>query len=66
MMETITYFWLNYYDKDYYLERIPLDHCFVWPETDKLRLFLILDSTLICDNEYLESLENTAELIVYT
>ena len=32
-------------------------------ESDKLRLFLLLDGTLIHDNEYLESLENATELI---
>ena len=35
-------------------------------ESDKLRLFLLLDGTLIHDNEYLESLENATELIVGT
>ena len=35
-------------------------------ESDKLRLFLLLDGTLIHDNEYLESLENATELIVCT
>lgn len=31
-------------------------------ESDKLRLFLLLDGTLIHDNEYLESLENSTKL----
>ena len=35
-------------------------------ESDKLRLFLLLDGTLIHDNEYLESLENATELTVGT
>ena len=35
-------------------------------EADRLHLFLLSDGTRIDDNEYLESLENGAELIVCT
>ena len=35
-------------------------------ESDKLRLFLLLDGTLINYNEYLERFENATELIVRT
>ena len=35
-------------------------------EADRLHLFLLSDGTRIDDNEYLESLENGTELIVYT
>ena len=35
-------------------------------ESDKLRLILLLDGTLINDKEYLERFENATELIVRT
>ena len=35
-------------------------------EADRLHLFLLSDGTRIDDNEYLESLENSTELIVCT
>ena len=35
-------------------------------KADKLHVFLLSDGTRIDDNEYLESLENGTELIVYT
>ena len=35
-------------------------------EADRLHLFLFSDGTRIDDNEYLESLENSTELIVCT
>ena len=35
-------------------------------EADRLHLFLLSDGTRIDDNEYLESLENSRELIVCT
>ena len=34
--------------------------------TDRFHLFLLSDGTRIDDNEYLESLENGTELIVFT
>ena len=68
------YFWLNYCDKKH-IERIPvaaknIDHLFNLAseiiKVDRLHLFLLSDATRIDDNEYLESLENGAELIVCT
>ena len=68
------YFWLNYCDENH-IERIPvalknMDHLFNLAsqliEADRLHLFLFSDGTWIDDNEYLESLENCAELIVCT
>ena len=68
------YFWLNYYDKND-IERIPvavkdIDHLFNMAseriEADSLHLFLLSDGTRIDDNEYLEGLENGAELIACT
>ena len=68
------YFWLNYYDKND-IERIPvavkdIDHLFNMAseiiEADRLHLFLLSDGTRIDDNEYLEGLENGAELIACT
>ena len=35
-------------------------------EADRLHLFLLSDGIRVDDNEYLESLENAAELIVCT
>lgn len=35
-------------------------------EQDKICLFLDLDYTLIYENEYLESVENTKEFIAFT
>ena len=68
------YFWLNYCDKNH-IERIPIavkdiDHLFRLAseiiEADRFHLFLLSDGTRIDDNEYLESLENGTELIVFT
>ena len=68
------YFWLNYYDKND-IERIPvavkdIAHLFNMAseriEADSLHLFLLSDGTRIDDNEYLEGLENGAELIACT
>ena len=68
------YFWLNYYDKND-IERIPvavkdINHLFNMAseriEADSLHLFLLSDGTRIDDNEYLEGLENGAELIACT
>ena len=64
---------MNYCDKNY-IERIPaavknIDHLFNMAseiiEADRLHLFLLSDGTRIDDNEYLQSLENGTELIVY-
>ena len=69
------YFWLNYYDENHHIERIPIavkdiDHLFNMAseiiEADRLHLFLLSDGTRIDDNEYLRSLENGTELIVHT
>ena len=71
---TFMYFWLSYRDKSH-IERIPIgvkdiDHLFRMTseiiEADNLHLFLLSDGTRIDDNEYLESLENSTELIVCT
>ena len=68
------YFWLNYCDKNH-IERIPvaaknIDHLFNLVgkiiKADRLHLFLLSDGTRTDDNEYLESLENRTELIVWT
>ena len=68
------YFWLNYCNKNH-IERIPvavknIDHLFNMAseiiKADRLHLFLLSDGTRIDDNEYLESLENGTELIIYT
>ena len=76
-METYSsfqYFWLNYCDANH-IERIPvavknIDRLFNMGseiiKADKLHLFLLSDGTRIDDNEYLSSLENGAELIVFT
>ena len=67
------YFWLNYYDENHHIERIPaavenIDHLFHLAgqiiKADKLHLFLLSDGTRIDDKEYLESLENGTELII--
>ena len=59
-METFVYFWLNYSDRNNHTKRIPVavkntDHLFSMTgqllESEKLRLFLLLDGTLINDNE---------------
>ena len=72
---TFMYFWLNYYDENHHIERIPvavknIDHLFNLAseiiEADRFHLFLLSDGTRIDDNEYLESLENGTELIVCT
>ena len=72
---TFMYFWLNYCDENHHIERIPvavkdIDHLFNLAskiiEADRLPLFLLSDGTRIDDNEYLESLENSTELIVCT
>ena len=66
------YFWLDYCDKNQ-IERIPIavkdiDHLFRMAneiiEANRLHLFLLSDGTRIDDNEYLERLENSTELIV--
>ena len=68
------YFWLNYCDKKH-IERITvaaknIDHLLNLASEiikgDRLHLFLLSDATRIDDNEYLESLENGAELLVCT
>ena len=67
------YFWLNYWDENYHIERIPvavkdIDHLFNMAteiiRADNLHLFLLSDGTRIDDNEYLSSLENGTELIL--
>ena len=72
---TFMYFWLNYCDGNHHIERIPvyvknIGHLFHLAseiiKADRLHLFLLSDGTRIVDNEYLESLENGAELIVCT
>ena len=69
---TFMYFWLDYCDKNQ-IERIPIavkdiDHLFRMAneiiEANRLHLFLLSDGTRIDDNEYLERLENSTELIV--
>ena len=71
---TFMYFWLNYCDKNH-IERIPVavknkDHLFRLAseitEAERLHLFLLSEGTRIDDNEYLESLKNGTELIVWT
>ena len=66
---------MNYCDENNHIERIPvavkdIDHLFNLAseiiEADDLHLFLLSDGTRIDDNEYLSSLENGTELIVYT
>ena len=61
------YFWLNYRDENYHIERIPvavknIDHLFRMAteiiEADRLHYFFLSDGTRIDDNEYLSSLEN--------
>ena len=58
-----------------YIKRIPIavkdiDHLFNMAseiiKADRPHLFLLSDGTRIDDNEYLESLENGTELIIYT
>ena len=72
---TFMYFWLNYYDENHHIKRIPVavkdkDYLFHLAseiiKADRLHLFLLSDGTRIDDNEYLESLENGKELIVCT
>ena len=67
-------FWLNYCDKNHHIKRIPvavkdIGHLFHLAseiiKADRLHLFLLSDGTRIDDNEYLQSLENGTELIVY-
>ena len=71
---TFMYFCLNYCDKKQ-IEKIPvavknIDHLFNLARemigADNLHLFLLFDGTRIDNNEYLSSLENDTELIVYT
>ena len=66
-------FWLNYCGENH-VERIPIpvkniNHLFHLAseimEADTLHLFLLSDGTQFDDNEYVESLENGTELIVY-
>ena len=61
------YFWLNYRDENYHIERIPvavknIDHLFRMAteiiEADRLHYFFLSDGTRIDYNEYLSSLEN--------
>ena len=68
------HFWLNYCDKNHHIKRIPvavkdIGHLFHLAseiiKADRLHLFLLSDGTRIDDNEYLQSLENGTELIVY-
>ena len=68
------YFLLNYCN-NHDIERISIavkniDHLFHMTseitEADRLHLFLLSDGIRVDDNEYLESLENAAELIVCT
>ena len=72
---TFTHFWLNYCDENHHMERIPvvlkdMDHLFNLAceiiKDDRLHLLFLSDGTRIDDNEYPESLENGAELIVCT
>ena len=72
---TFMYFWLNYYDENHHIERLPVavknvdqlfNMTFEIIEADRLHLFLLSNCTRIDDNEYLESLENGTELIVCT
>ena len=71
---TFMYFWLNYCDGNH-LGRIPItvkniDHLFHLAseiiEADRLHLFLLSDGTQIHNNEHLESLENSTDLIICT
>ena len=71
----IIYFWLNYCDGNHHIERIPvavkdINHLLNLAseiiETDRLPLFLLSGGTRIDHNKYLESLENSTELIVCT
>ena len=75
MMEKIKfmYFWLHYSDGNNHIEKIhaavkDIDHLFSMAkesiESEKVHLFLLSDGTQISDNEYLESLENSTELII--
>ena len=59
-------------DGNHHIERTPIavkdiDHLYCLAskiiEADRLHLFLLSDGTRIDDNEYLESLENSTELI---
>ena len=68
------YFWLNFCDENH-IQRIPIavkniDHLFHLAgeimEADRFHLFLLFDGTRIDENEYLGSLENGTELIVFT
>ena len=64
-METIKfmYFWLNFSNKNNHLERI-LWKFFVWlVQYLNLISFILSDSTLIDDDEYLESLKSATEFI---
>ena len=68
------HFWLNFCDENH-IQRIPIavkniDHLFHLAgeimEADRFHLFLLFDGTRIDENEYLGSLENGTELIVFT
>ena len=72
---TFINFWLHYCDKNHHIEGIRaavknIDHLFNMVseiiKADRLHLFLLSDGTRIDDNEYLRSLENGIELIVFT
>ena len=67
-------FLVELFDENY-IKRIPIavkdiDHLFNMAseiiKADRPHLFLLSDGTRIDDNEYLESLENGTELIIYT
>ena len=68
------YLWLNYVDENH-VERIPIavkniNHLFHLAneiiEADRLHLFLLSDGARIDEDEYLNSLKDTTELIVCT
>ena len=68
------YFWLNYRHENH-VERIPIpvkniNHLFHLAseimEAGRLHLFFFSEGTRIHDNEYIESLEKSTELIVCT
>ena len=57
------YFWLNFSNKNNHLERI-LWKFFIWLVKHlNLMSFILSDSTLINDNEYLESLKSATEFV---
>ena len=71
----LMYFWLNFCDEKYHIERIPIfvkniNHMFDLVseiiEADRLHLVLLSGSTRIDEDEYLNSLEDAIELIICT